>query len=102
MSKENNVKKLMASMTNGSVAPAPKSLFAGSKKTEKKPKKLKLFVWEDVLTDYTSGVMFALAYDVAGARKAILKKMGYKEHPELNIKPIVVSKTAGFFCYGGG
>lgn len=27
MSKENNVKKLMASMTNGSVAPAPKSLF---------------------------------------------------------------------------
>jgi len=100
MSKENNVKKLMASMTDGSVAPAPKSLFAGS--ISSKPKKLKLFVWEDVLTDYTSGVMFALAYDVAGARKTILKKMGYKEHPELNIKPKIVSKTAGFFCYGGG
>lgn len=32
---------------------------------------MKLFVWEDVLKDYTSGVMFALANTVDEARDAI-------------------------------
>lgn len=34
-------------------------------------KKLKLYVWEGVLTDYTDGVMFALAHNVEEAREVI-------------------------------
>jgi len=37
----------------------------------KKPARLRLYVWEGVLTDYTSGVMFALASSPARAREAI-------------------------------
>jgi len=33
---------------------------------------LKLYVWEDVLCDYSCGVMFALAYDEDEARRLIL------------------------------
>jgi len=32
---------------------------------------VKLFVWQDVLTDYTSGIMFALANSVEEAREVI-------------------------------
>ncbi len=38
------------------------------------PKKLKLYVWEDVLCDYTAGVMFALAPDVETARTMLRTK----------------------------
>ena len=41
-------------------------------------KKLKLFVWKNVLSDYTSGIMFALAYDVEEARKAIMASFDYE------------------------
>jgi len=36
--------------------------------------KLKLFVWEDVLTDYTPGIAFALAETEQEAREILLKK----------------------------
>jgi hypothetical protein len=40
-------------------------------------KKLKLYVWEDVLEDYTSGMAVALAPDVETALKLLSKKAGY-------------------------
>jgi hypothetical protein len=33
---------------------------------------MKLFVWDNVLTDYTSGIMFAIAPDVEDARKQLI------------------------------
>jgi len=68
-------------------------------------KRLKLFVWEDVLCDYTSGIMFALAYDVEGARKSILSKMDYDSTTvknDLTKEPLVITKVEGFMCWGGG
>jgi hypothetical protein len=35
---------------------------------------LKLFVWEDVLSDYTPGVAFALAHDADEARRLIVAR----------------------------
>ena len=37
-------------------------------------KKLKLFVWQDVLTDYTSGIAFAIAETEQEARGMLLKE----------------------------
>jgi hypothetical protein len=45
-------------------------------------RKLKLYVWEDVLTDYTSGVMFALA--------------------ESEEEPRVLTEKCAFAVWGGG
>ena len=35
---------------------------------------MKLYVWEDVLTDWTSGIMFAIADSVEEARELLLKE----------------------------
>jgi hypothetical protein len=34
-------------------------------------KKLKMFVWRDVLTDYTSGIICVLAHDIDEAREVL-------------------------------
>ena len=74
---------------------------------------LKLFVWEDVLTDYTDGVMFALAKSKEEAIALILNKA--KECPRMRVnvvpwmeeelelnKPKVYENPVGFFLLGGG
>ena len=65
---------------------------------------LKLFVWHDVLTDYTSGVMFALAHDVESARKAVLAEHGWSPtvQNDLQQEPEVYTKPCGFAVWGGG
>ncbi len=72
-------------------------------------KDLKLFVWEEVLTDYTSGIAFALARDVEDARFQILtkfrKKLGHTSRyleEELAEEPKIVSSQEGFYIFGGG
>ena len=40
---------------------------------------LKMYVWEDVLCDYSCGVMFALAHNVDEARREVLKSFGCSE-----------------------
>lgn len=74
-----------------------------TKKAAKK-KKLRLYVWEDVLTDYTSGVMFALAYSVKHARKLITKDVhaSSQVHEDIKQEPTVVSRPQGFKVWGGG
>lgn len=37
-------------------------------------KKLKLFVWENVLSNYTDGIVFAIAEDEIKARKMLIEK----------------------------
>lgn len=65
-------------------------------------KKLKLYVWEDVLTDYTSGVMFALATSVDEARNLILKKWDYVPRDDLAREPRCIEAPEGFAVWGGG
>ena len=64
-------------------------------------KELKLFVWENVLTDYTEGIMFALAENADEARRLISEKMEY-DSCELKIEPREISEKEGFYVYGGG
>lgn len=66
-----------------------------------------LFVWEDVLIDYTSGIMVALAPSVEEARAALLEKCSYLPKHDVESDPsevIEVSKgsTAAFYAWGGG
>ena len=70
--------------------------------------KLKLFVWENVLTDHTAGIMFAFAENVEDAKKAILEKtkeQGYNAlyyKNELDNKPYrAITETEGFYIDGG-
>lgn len=70
----------------------------------KKPK-FKLFVWQDVFCDWTSGLAFAIAQDAEEARRVITAQMGYKEVPGDLAKPPEVFELTGpvgFGIWGGG
>lgn len=68
-------------------------------------KTLKLYIWKNVLGDYTEGVVFALATDADSARKIVLK--GAKDWEKRNLKaamstkPEVHAKSYGFAVWGG-
>ena len=68
--------------------------------------KLRLYVWEDVLTGYTSGVMFALAESVEAARNMIIEAYseqgGDELKKDLECEPDVYEKPFGFALWGGG
>lgn len=87
--------------------------LADSEETMMKNKNLKLFVWENVLQDWTNGVMFALAENVTQARFLVNKKWHDGCHQEcdenteffnddLLREPKVYDDLCGFFVYGGG
>jgi hypothetical protein len=74
---------------------------------------MKLYVWENVLTDYTDGIMFALAANEEEARSLIKDKFlaeefnpgGLMGHlvTELDTKRAAVFDTpVGFYLKGGG
>jgi len=66
-------------------------------------KKLHLYVWEGVLTDYTAGIMFALAESPEEARVLIRKKHGEKIWScEIDQEPRCVDLPEGFIVFGGG
>lgn len=62
---------------------------------------MKLFVWQNVLTDYTDGVMFAYANNVKEARKMVLLDCDYVGK-DLDEEPVVYDKPVGFAVWGGG
>lgn len=70
-------------------------------------KKYKLYVWHGVLTDYTSGVIFAVASNLSEARKVLLKKCD-NEYTRKDIAyetqntPEVLEIPSGGWVYGGG
>ncbi|MFA5300454.1 MAG: hypothetical protein WC389_19890 [Lutibacter sp.] len=71
-------------------------------------KKLKLYVWEKVLTNYTSGVMFALAENAEHARKLICESecINFESthstvKNELNSEPKEYSVPVGYAVWGG-
>ena len=78
---------------------------------------MKLFVWKEVLYDFTDGIIFALAEDIDAARKAVIDN-----HAEwwwlpawtwdadaeaeimswmTDIKPDIYDCTYGFALHGG-
>ena len=61
-------------------------------------KKLKLFVWEHVLCDYTCGVMFALAPDVEIARQMLQEE---DTNNERYTEPIVYTEPFALAVWGG-
>ena len=69
-------------------------------------RKLKLYVWEGVLKEWTTGVMFALAGSAREARAVIrkqIKKDGrYESSVEKDLKgrPQVFSSPRGGYCRG--
>ena len=65
--------------------------------------KLKLYVWEDYATDYTTGLAFAIAEDSDQARQMIEDKNGYRdvslaESPEV----FPLDSPIAFQVTGGG
>ncbi len=66
-------------------------------------KRLKLFVWEDVLKDYTAGLAFALAHTLEEAHAEIKKFNGFVPDDILTTPPqIYPLKPRAFLVYGGG
>lgn len=68
-------------------------------------KKLKLYVWEGVLYDYNSGIMFALAESVEQARQVILDSGGNglpTVEQDIKREPKVYDKPYGKFLFGSG
>ena len=67
---------------------------------------LKLYVWSDVLSDYSGGIAFALATDVREAKRLLIKA-GVPENrwkgTKLDGTQARVCKTKNaFYCWGGG
>ena len=67
--------------------------------------KLKLYVWEDVLTNYTSGMVSILAESLDEAKEIFLEKYSEERYVLDNFfgKPHkVITKPEAFYVYGGG
>lgn len=65
-----------------------------------KQKKLKMFIWEKVLADWTSGIMVAYAYDVNEARRLLKEQI--PNNSEMDCEPTKVYDSPGVaYCYGG-
>lgn len=71
-------------------------------------KKLKLYIWEGVLTDYTDGIAFAMAENKKQALLLVKEEkqgfcnLAYDQIVERKIKPIVFTKPHAWAISGGG
>jgi len=66
-------------------------------------KKLKLFVWEEVLCDYTCGMICVLAFDLEQAFDLMREKYDeYYLNDLASVKPKVIEEPEAFAVYGGG
>lgn len=72
-------------------------------------RRLRLYVWEGVLRDYTEGIAFAVAESEPKARALIWKKLGYqldqRIEPGLNgpaTHTLELDSPCAFALYGGG
>jgi hypothetical protein len=75
---------------------------------------LKLFVWEDILCDYSCGIAVAMAHDVDEAREVLLRTAREQDNPAWHWCPSaqlagaiakepegVFDEPAGAFSFGG-
>lgn len=64
---------------------------------------LKLYVWEDVLRDYTAGMVCILAHSLEEAKEVAEKKFEPYEVEKFFGKPHkIVTEPDGFLVWGGG
>lgn len=63
---------------------------------------LKLYVWENVLADWTDGIMFALASSPEEAQALILKHTNFVPLGEFSKPYKVYDSPVGFALHGGG
>jgi len=65
---------------------------------------LKLYVWQNMLSDYYPGIAFAMAENAADARRQIIRSglSATEAKLELAGKPSVYRSPKGFHEYGGG
>lgn len=68
----------------------------------------RLYVWHDVLEDYTAGVIFAIARSIEEARQTVitnaLQDSDYavkRLEEEMTTEPEIYDGPVGFFLYGG-
>lgn len=66
-------------------------------------KPMKVYVWKDCFTDYTSGLGVVIAPSLEKALEFLRKEIGYA-HADLAKAPKVysLSKARAFFVHGGG
>jgi hypothetical protein len=67
-----------------------------------KKEKMKLYVWEDVLRDYTSGMICILAHDLEEAKNLLLKKYPDYYADDFGKPHRVITEPEAFAVYGGG
>jgi hypothetical protein len=70
-------------------------------------KKLKLYVWDGVLCDWTCGIAFALAPSAEEAKEMLMKQgleqdYYWKGLQLQGVDPIEVTDASAFVVYGGG
>jgi len=65
-------------------------------------KNLKLYVWEDVLCDYTCGVIFALAETLDEAKELVNEESEYNLDWEMEKEPKIIENKFAFSLWGGG
>ena len=86
-------------------------LEAARKKLPETPSNLKLFVWENVLREYTTGIVFAYAKNVNHARDLVAQQQGYttwnevykkgRLYRDVSQEPDVYETPVGFAVWGG-
>ena len=64
--------------------------------------KLKMFVWEGVLTDWSDGIVCVLASNLEEAIKLIIKKDSTAASSMDMSKVKVIEKPEAFIIWGGG
>jgi len=62
--------------------------------------KYKLFFWDDVLENYGTGVMFAIARDLQEAKQLILAHMPCVPEHEFEKECQIIEGPFGFAMYG--
>ena len=62
----------------------------------------KMYVWEDVLCDWSCGMIVAYAESVEQAREIVRKEHEEYIYAETHRDPIEISGPAAFYVYGGG
>lgn len=64
-------------------------------------KKLNLYVWENVLSNYTDGIMIAYAENVKHAREMILEKEDWVIENDLKKEPRQITSEEAIILWGG-
>lgn len=66
--------------------------------------KLKVFIWDNCLTDYTSGIMFTVAESIEEARQQLLKECPHIPEYDLTQTPLIYELTdrPARAVWGGG